>query len=101
MKLFSNIPSFLKNKYFITSTCFIVWLVFFDHNDLFTQMERRRELRQIEASKEYFSKQIAQGKKLSNDLKYNASVIEKYAREKYLMKKDNEDLFLIRNAENK
>jgi cell division protein FtsB len=58
-------------------------------------MERRRELQQIRESKEYYVKQIAENKKFSNDLKSNAETIEKYAREKYLMKRDNEDLFII------
>lgn len=101
MKFISNIPSFLKNKYFLSGTFFIVWLLFFDHNDFFTQLERRKELNEIKASKAYYSKLIEENRRFSNDLEFNASALEKYAREKYLMKKDNEDLYLVKPLENK
>ncbi len=78
-----------------------MWVVFFDHNDLFTQMERRHELREIEKSKAYFSRQIEENRKFSNDLEFDAQAIEKYAREKYLMKKDIEDLYIIQPEEKK
>lgn len=101
MKFISNIPSFLKNKYFLAGTFFIVWLLFFDHNDFFTQLERRKELNELKASKAYYSKLIEENRRFSNDLEFNASALEKYAREKYLMKKDNEDLYLVKPLENK
>jgi cell division protein DivIC len=101
MKLFHRIPSFLRNKFFLATTCFLIWILFFDKNDLFTQMERKRELSELKQSKDYFQKQIAENRKFSKDLQFNASAIEKYAREKYLMKRDNEDLFLIRPLEKK
>ena len=76
-------------------------MLFFDRNDVFTQMQRRGELNELKQSKAYFEKQIAENKKFSNDLQFNASAIEKYAREKYLMKRDNEDLFIIQPLEKK
>ena len=101
MKLLNRIPSFLRNKYFITLTGFVVWISFFDHNDLLTQMERKNDLKELQQSKAYYQKQIAENKKFSKDLQFNASAIEKYAREKYLMKKENEDLFIIQPLEKK
>ena len=95
MSLFRRIPPFLRNKYFLATAFFVTWLLFFDHNDFFTQMERRRELKEIRKSKEYFAKQIEADKKFSNDLQFNAATIEKYAREKYLMKRENEDIFIV------
>jgi cell division protein DivIC len=85
----------IRNKFFLATTCFVVWILFFDRNDLFTQMERRKELGEIRESKRYFEQRIAEDRKFSKDLQFNASAIEKYAREKYLMKRDNEDLFLV------
>ena len=79
----------------------MVWMLFFDRNDVFTQMQRRSELNELKQSKAYFEKQIAENKKFSKDLQFNASAIEKYAREKYLMKRDNEDLFIIQPLEKK
>ena len=101
MKLLNRIPSFLRNKYFITLTVFIVWISFFDHNDLLTQMERRSDLKALQQSKAYYQKQIAENQKFSKDLQFNAAAIEKYAREKYLMKKNNEDLFIIQPLKKK
>ena len=101
MKLLRRIPSFLRNKYLLATIAFIVWMLFFDRNDVFTQIQRRGELNELRQSKQYFEKQIAENKKFSNDLQFNASAIEKYAREKYLMKRDNEDLFIIQPLEKK
>ena len=64
-------------------------------------MERRSELREIKESKAYFEEQIAENRNFSKDLQFNAEAIEKYARENYLMKRENEDLFLIKPIEKK
>ena len=101
MRLLSRIPPILRNKYFLVFTAFVIWILFFDRNDVFVQFERRRELRQIEDSKAYFTRKIEEDRKISKDLQFNAAAIEKYAREKYLMKRDNEDLFLIQPLEKK
>jgi cell division protein DivIC len=101
MKLLSRTVFFLRNKFLLASAAFIVWTLFFDRNDVFTQMERRSELNELKQSKAYFEKQIAENRKFSKDLQFNASAIEKYAREKYLMKRDNEDLFIIQPLEKK
>ena len=99
MKLIRHIPPFIYNKYFLATTLFLVWMLFFDRNDVFTQLERKSELRQIEKSKAFFTQKIAEGKKFSRDMQSNAGAVEKFVREKYLMKRDNEDLFLIRQPE--
>lgn len=99
MKLFSYIPSFLKNKFFLSTAFFAIWILFFDKNDLFTQMARGNELTSLKKSKEYYSEQIAQERKISEELQSNPATIEKYAREKYLMKRENEDLFIIQPVE--
>jgi len=101
MKLLKRIPFFFRNKYFLATVGFVVWMLFFDHNDLFTQLERRNDLNELRQSKQYYEKQIAENRKFSNDLQFNASAIEKYAREKYMMKRDNEDLFIIQPLEKK
>ena len=101
MNLLNSIASFLRNKYFLAFTCFVAWMLFFDRDDVFTQMERRQELTRIKQSKAYYASQIKQDKNFSKDLQFNASAIEKLAREKYLMKRDNEDLYLIQPMEKK
>lgn len=95
MNLVPRIPSFIYNKYFLATAVFVVWMLFFDRNDLFTQMERKKELAEIEQGKDFFTKKIAEGRKFSLDIQSNTDAVEKFVREKYLMKRDNEDLFLI------
>lgn len=99
MKIFSYIPSFLKDKYFLSATTFAIWILFFDRNDMLTQIERGEELTSLQKSKKYYTQQIAQESKISEELRSNPATIEKYAREKYLMKRDNEDLFIIQPVE--
>jgi cell division protein DivIC len=93
----SRIPSFLKNRYLLTAAGFAVWIVFFDSRDLITSHFRERnELLKLEESKKYYEQQIAVTKQELEQLKTNPAVLERYAREKFLMKKENEDLFRIR-----
>lgn len=99
MKLPRYIPSFLYNKYLLATVAFVVWMLFFDRNDLFTQRERSNELKALEQSKNYYTKQIAEERKFSEDLKKDAAAIEKFAREHYKMKRDGEDLFLIKRLQ--
>ena len=99
MKLFSNIPSWAKNKYLITLVAFVVWMIFFDAKDILTQRERTSELRELQESKAYYTAEIAKERKALEELKSNPAAIEKFAREKYMMKIDNEDLFIIQKVE--
>jgi cell division protein DivIC len=95
MKLLSRIPSWLRNKYFVAIAVFAAIMLFFDKNDIFTQMGRKKQLRELEESREYYSDQISSERKGLEQLKSNPRIVEKYVREKYLMKRDNEDLYLI------
>ncbi|MBS1759331.1 MAG: septum formation initiator family protein [Bacteroidetes bacterium] len=95
MKLLNHIPSWLKNKYLIAVAAFCVFMLFFDKNDLFTQVARRTELHNLQSSKTYYTKENNDLRTESENLKNDPRSIEKLAREKYMMKKDNEELFLI------
>ena len=95
MKLLTHLPSWLKNKYFIALGIFAVVMFFFDKNDVFTQSARKEQLKELEQSKQYYTDRIASERKELEQLKSNPGTVEKYAREKYLMKRDNEDLFII------
>ena len=94
MKLLNHIPAFLKNKYFLSLSIFGI-VILLDKNDFFAQMDRRKELRELEHSKKHYTKEIATERKELEALKNNPATLEKYAREKYFMKRDNEELFLI------
>ena len=95
MKLLTHLPSWLRNKYFLSAAGFVVWMLFFDPRDLYSQLERGKELRNLQASKKHYQEQIAMESAELQQLKTNPSTLEKYAREKYLMKKENEELFIV------
>ena len=97
---FSRIPSWLKNKYILTLLGFTIWMIFFDDRDVITTHFRHtRELDQLKKSKAYYEQQISETRLELEELKSGAATVEKYAREKYLMKRDNEDLFIIKTGE--
>jgi len=99
MKLLAHIPVWLKNKYLIALGVFAAIMLFFDKNDVFTQSARKRQLRDLQESKQYYTDRIATERKELEELKSNPGTLEKYAREKYLMKRDNEDLFIVPEAQ--
>lgn len=89
-----KIPSWLKNKYLIAFTALVVWILFFDRNDLPAQLDRRSELRELQKSKTYYENEIKITRKELKQLDSNPALLEKYAREKYFMKKADEELFV-------
>jgi cell division protein FtsB len=72
-----------------------IWISFFDRNDLFTQMEMARKIEKLNNERDYYITEIANNKREMVELQTNMKSLEKFAREKYLMKKDNEDVFVI------
>ena len=84
-----------RNKYFITTLAFLVWITVFDKNNLISQFELTQTLNNLKQQKEYYIREIRSDKKTTIELKTNQNNLERFAREKCLMKKDNEDLFLI------
>ena len=83
------------NKYILTIIGFIVWMCFFDQRDIFNTIEQKGKLNQLLAKKHYYEKEIATAQQELADLQNSSTSLEKFAREKYLMKKDGEDVFLI------
>jgi cell division protein DivIC len=88
----------ISNKYLLALVAFVLLMLFFDHNDVFTQFERRKNLKALETKKKFFQDEIAKTQKELKDLQQNPAALEKYAREKYLLKKDNEDVFLVEDS---
>ena len=93
-----KLVNILRNKYIAALTGFVILMLFIDHNDIFLQLDRRRQLNELLASKRFYEQQIAQTKKNLSDLENNSAALERYAREKYLLKKDNEDVFVVAPA---
>ena len=94
-ELFQRIPPFLKNFYFLSSLFFVFWLAFVDSNDLFLQSQLSNKRSDLLQAKEFYQEQILEVKNDRAALESNPDLLEKLAREKYLMKKENEDLFII------
>ena len=92
MKRFLNL---FRNKYFLVSFIFLVWMVFFDRNDLFSQWEYHQQVSKLQQERDFYQKETAKVHQDLDELTSNKGKLEKFAREKYLMKKDNEDVFVI------
>lgn len=84
-----------RNKYFVVTLAFLVWMVFFDKNDLFSQYQYRNQLTKLKHERDFYQKETAKVNKDLDELTSNKEKLEKFAREKYLMKKQNEDVFVI------
>ena len=94
-KLWNTISPLLKNKYILTITLFVVWVAFFDQNNLIDRFENMHKLNQLNKEKEYYQKKIGEDKKRLKELMSDKEDLEKFARETYFMKKDNEDVFVV------
>ncbi len=82
----------LRNKYFLASFIFIVWIAFFDRNRLQVQCHLSDTISQLEEDKAHYDKEYT---RMKDELKVLNSDLENYAREKYFIKKDNELVYII------
>ena len=80
---------------------FLIWLTFFDKHDFILQYSYRHKLNELKHERDYFSEQIEKNKAEMNELFTNNKNLEKFAREKYYMKRDNEDVFVLVDENNK
>ncbi|MBK0381825.1 septum formation initiator family protein [Pedobacter sp. SD-b] len=85
----------IKNKYFLAGMAFLVWMFFFDRNDVASQYDYRTKVEKLEEEKDFYTAEIAKADKELKELTTNVNSLEKFAREKYLMKRDNEDVFVV------
>lgn len=81
--------------YILTGLAMFIWIAFFDNANLITQFRQWRKLKSYESQKEYYTEQIEQVKKERKEVMGNAKAMEQFAREKYLMKKSNETVFVL------
>ena len=93
--MLARIPKFFRSFYFIFTSLFLVWMFFFDSNDFITQYQMSKNLSDLEAQKEFYLGKIDSVQQDREELLSNSELLEKYAREKYMMKKPTEDLFII------
>lgn len=90
----SKIIKFFTNKYVIILLFFIVWMLFFDENSYINHRELNNDIDKLENANEYYKSEIEGDSKIIENLK-DPDSLEKYAREEYKMKKENEEIFII------
>jgi cell division protein DivIC len=93
--MLKKILNIVLNKYLITTVAFIVWLVFFDSNNVMMQQDLKAKLQELQVEKKFYLDEIRRDSILTRQLQTDTAALEKFAREKYLMKKDGEDIFLV------
>ena len=84
----------LSNKYVWVSLSFLVWMVFLDNYSYFEHRFLDKQIDELEDNATYYQGEIKKDEENIKQLK-NPLQIEKYAREKYYMKKDSEDIYII------
>ncbi|MEM7101505.1 MAG: hypothetical protein AAF502_00160 [Bacteroidota bacterium] len=92
--LIKKIPAPLRNKYLVAIAVFVVWIVFFDKNNIIAQWQLQNTEHEMLEKKAFYEKEI----KVVEDEHNNMNTIEekeRIAREKYMMKKNNEDIYVI------
>ncbi len=93
-KLLSKIPDFAKNKYFITGFIFVIWILFFDSYNFIYHWELKQKKKELLQEHDRLKIETQKNKNFIQKLNH-LPFAEKYAREKFLMKKDSEDIFII------
>lgn len=94
-RFFKHLPPYARNFYFLFSMFFLVWMLFLDSNDVFTQLNLSRKLSDLESQKKYYLEKIEEVRQDREELLSDSELLEKFARERYKMKKPTEDLYII------
>ena len=89
---------FISNKYVLILILFIVWMIFFDTNSYFIHRELDNEVNALEDNSEFYKKEIDHDKNFIKKME-DSNEMEKFAREKYYLKKENEDIYIIENED--
>ena len=93
--MLKKLPKAFRNFYFLTAFFFLLWMVALDSNNLFMRYQLTSKLRSLENEKVYYEEKIMEVEKDRDELFGDNESLEKFAREKYLMKKETEDIFIV------
>ncbi len=94
-KIVSKIVPVLKNKYYVTIMAFIVWVAFFDGNNIYEIYKLRKSYHQLQNERKFYIDETAKVNAEKQELFYSEKSLEKFAREHYFMKHDDEDLYIF------
>ena len=96
---YDKLPPILKNKFILVTLILVVWVAFFDSNNWIKQSKLKSEIEDLKKQKNYYRDEIEKDSVALFNLTNNQETQEKFAREKYLMKKENEDIIVIINSD--
>lgn len=91
-----NIRHYLLNKYTFVLLIFFVYLTFFDDHNLIKRYKTSLEIKKLEIEYQFYQDEINKNKDYIRNIREDSVFLEKFAREKYYMKKDNEDVFILK-----
>jgi len=91
----SGLFKMVRNKYFIVTAVFLLWITFFDANNLIDLFRVARHVGEQENQKEYYQEMIKSTEEKLNELSSNRDSLEKFAREQYLFHESDEEVFII------
>jgi cell division protein FtsB len=91
----NKVIKYSSNFYVLATLSFLVWMIFIDSNNLPTQWRLTKQLWELEDQKEFYEQKKIQIQQERKELFGNSDLLEKFAREKYLMKKPTEDLYVV------
>lgn len=83
----------------MTVLVFLVWMTFFDENNFISQVQNQMKLSELEADRDHYLAEIEQSAEDLKLLQNDKELLEKFARERYLMKKQNEEIFVFATEE--
>lgn len=87
---------FVFNKYTIVMLVFLVYLIFFDDNNLIRRWKQSKDIDGLKKELKYYQDEIELHKKMVDQLKNDTAYLEKFAREKYYLKKNDEEIFIVK-----
>lgn len=94
-KLLRFVPGILRNRYGAGLLVLLLWICLFADYDLYTMIKLRHQLGQMQEQRDRYAEEIATTREQLHELNSDQALLEKFAREKYLMKRDNEDIFVL------
>ena len=93
--LWKRVSPLLRNKYLLTIAIFIIWMLLFDSSNWVDVLREHNKIRKLKAEKEFYLQKIENDRNRLKELQTDTDNLEKFAREQYLMKKSNEDVFVV------
>ncbi|MBL0743261.1 FtsB family cell division protein [Chryseolinea lacunae] len=93
--MINKLPKPFRNFYVLSIVCFVIWMIALDSNNMISRFQLSSKRNSLENEKEYYEEKIKEVEKDRDELFGDRESLEKFAREKYLMKKETEDIFIV------